>query len=258
MQIAGQSKFSGLRVLDAVVRERVANVVRGYIQDITDRKHRERQLERQNDRLDEFASVVSYDLRSPLSVAEGRFELAREDCESAHLDPIGDAVGRMNSIIDDVLWLAREGQDIDETEAVVLQPVIEDAWSLVAGDRGEAELILEDDPDGGNPITADRDRLRQLLENLLRNAIDHTGPDVTVRVETIDGGFAVGDDRSGIPDTEREQVFESGYSTTEDGIILTLAIVQQVADAHGWEVRVTDSADDGARFELTGVESTTE
>ncbi|WP_312620150.1 PAS domain S-box protein [Haloarcula sp. 1CSR25-25] len=236
--------------------EGTEDTVRGYIQDITDRKHRERQLERQNDRLDEFASVVSHDLRSPLSVVEGRLTLAREDCESTHLDPIGDAVERMNSIIDGVLWLAREGRDIDETGAVVLQQVIEDAWSIVTDDQGEAELILTDNPDGWKPISADRDRLRQLLENLFRNAIDHAGPNVTVRVETMGAGFAIEDDGPGIPEAERERVFESGYSTA--GIGFGLAIVRQVAEAHGWEVRVTDGSEDGARFEITGVEFTTE
>ncbi|MFB6228827.1 MAG: PAS domain S-box protein [Halobacteriales archaeon] len=238
--------------------EGAEDTVRGYIQDITDRKHHERELERQNDRLDEFASVVSHDLRSPLSVIEGRLALAREECESAHLDPIGDAVDRMNGIIDDVLWLAREGRDIDETEAVALQHVIEDAWSLVTDDQGEAELILADDPDGWDPISADENRVRQLLENLFRNTIDHAGPDVTVRVETMDGGFPIEDDGPGIPDAERERVFESGYSTAEDGIGFGLAIVRQVAEAHGWEVGVTDGSDNGARFEITGVEFSTE
>jgi signal transduction histidine kinase len=202
--------------------------------------------------------VVSHDLRSPLSVIEGRLALAREECESAHLDPIGDAVDRMNSIIDDVLWLAREGRDIDETEAVALQDVIEDAWSIVTDDQGGSELILGDDPDGWDPISADRNRLRQLLENLFRNTIDHAGPDVTVRVETIDAGFAIEDDGPGIPEAERERVFESGYSTAQEGIGFGLAIVRQVADAHGWEVGVTDGSDDGARFEITGVEFSTE
>ena len=238
--------------------EGAEDTVRGYIQDITDRKRREKQLERQNDRLDEFASVVSHDLRTPLSVVEGRLELAREECESSHLDSMSDAADQMSSIIDGVLSLAREGRDIGETETVALQPVVEDAWTIVANDQVEAELILADDPDSWNPIRADRDRLRQLLDNLFRNAIDHAGPDVTVRFEMTDAGFAVEDDGSGIPEAVREGVFESGYSTATEGIGFGLAIVKQVADAHGWEVRVTDGSEGGARFEITGVEFSTE
>jgi signal transduction histidine kinase len=49
-------------------------------------------------------------------------------------------------------------------------------------------------------------------------------------------------------------VFEAGYSTTEDGTGFGLNIVKQVADTHGWNVRVTDGSDGGARFEITGVE----
>jgi PAS domain S-box-containing protein len=236
--------------------EGTEGTVRGFIQDITDRKRREQQLERQNDRLDEFASVVSHDLRTPLSVAAGRLELAREECESAHLDPIDDALGRINTIVDDVLRLAREGQDIGTTEMVALQPVVEGAWAIVADDQAEAELILADDPDSWDPIRADGDRVRQLLENLFRNAIDHAGPDVTVRFETTDAGFAVEDDGPGIPEAERERIFESGYSLAEEGIGFGLSIVEQVVDAHGWEISVTDGAEGGARFEITGVDAT--
>ena len=236
--------------------EGAEGTVRGYIQDITDRKRRERQLERQNDRLDEFASVLSHDLRTPLSVVAGRLELARQECESAHLDPIGDAIERMSSMIDDVLWLAQEGRDIGATERVFLQSVVEDAWTIVADNRVEAELILADDPERWDPIRADRDRVRQLLENLFRNAIDHAGPDVTVRFEKTETGFTVEDDGPGIPEAERDRVFESGHSLAKEGIGFGLSIVKRVADAHDWRIRVTDGSEGGARFEITDVEFT--
>jgi PAS domain S-box-containing protein len=238
--------------------EGAEDTVRGYVQDISDRMHREEQLKRQNDRLDEFASVVSHDLQTPLSVIEARVDLALEEYDRSHLDSISDATDRMRSIIDDVLLLAREGQDIGEMETVALQPVVEDAWAMVADGHAEAELIFADASGAWDPIRADRDRLRQLLDNLFRNAIHHAGPDVTVRFETTDGGFAVEDDGPGIPEAEREQVFESGYSTGTEGTGFGLAIVKQVIEAHGWEIRVTAGSEGGARFEITGVEVRTE
>jgi signal transduction histidine kinase len=79
--------------------------------------------------------------------------------------------------------------------------------------------------------------------------------DVTVRVGTLsdDEGFYVADDGPGIPAEEREAVFDAGYSTAEGGVGFGLAIVERVADAHGWEVRVTEGSDGGARFEVSSV-----
>jgi signal transduction histidine kinase len=104
-------------------------------------------------------------------------------------------------------------------------------------------------------VQADRGRLKQLFENLFKNAVEHGGEDVTVTVGEIDNGFYIEDDGSGLPDNEGNQLFESGYSTTKDGNGLGLSIVKKIVDAHGWEIHVTDSSDGGARFEVTNVNS---
>lgn len=70
---------------------------------VTEQKHYERALEHQNDRFEEFTSVVSPDLRSPLSVADGRLELARDDVDSPHLEEVAAAHDRMKGLIDDLL-----------------------------------------------------------------------------------------------------------------------------------------------------------
>jgi signal transduction histidine kinase len=103
-------------------------------------------------------------------------------------------------------------------------------------------------------IQADRSRLQQLFENLYRNAVEHGGDDVTVSVGATDDGFYVADTGPGIPESDREEVFEAGYSTTEDGTGFGLRIVEQIAEAHGWESTVTGSEQGGARFEFTGIE----
>lgn len=78
---------------------------------------------------------------------------------------------------------------------------------------------------------------------------------MSVTVGTTQSGVYVADDGPGISDGEREDVFEAGYSTAEDGTGYGLRIVERVAGAHGWDVSVADSTEDGARFEVTGVES---
>jgi signal transduction histidine kinase len=221
--------------------------------DITARKQRERALERERDRLDEFASVVSHDLRSPLSVAEGRLELARQECQCPHHADIEAAHERMRDIVDEMLSLAREGREIGDTERVDLWEQITRAWNVVDSSDGTATLEYDVDEERA-VLEADADRLAQLLENLFTNAIDHGETPVMVVVESTAGGFAVEDDGPGIPSADADRVFDSGYSTSAEGNGYGLGIVRQIVDAHGWDVSVTDGRLGGARFEVTGVD----
>ncbi|MGB9965675.1 PAS domain-containing protein [Halobacterium hubeiense] len=231
------------------VEDGEAVMLRGAVQDVTERKQYEQRLERQNARLDEFARVVSHDLRNPLNVAEGYVELARETCESPHLDAVAEAHERMDDLIADLLTLAREGQNVSDVEPIDLPALVETCWAQVATADATLNVAAE------LSVQADRSRLRQLLENVIRNAVEHGGDDVTVRVGELSDGFYVEDDGAGIPESDRERVFENGFSTLDGGSGFGLAIVEQIADAHGWDVHVTDSDAGGARLEFTGVDT---
>ena len=224
----------------------------GFSRDVSERIRDQERLERKNERLEEFASVVSHDLRNPLNLAKGRLGLVRDDVDHDGLDSIANALERMERIVDDVLWLAREGRDIGSTEPVDLRSAMEATWTMVVEDADNCELDLAG-LEGSRPVEADYDRFRQLLENLLGNATEHGGDGATVTVGQLDGGFFIEDDGPGIPEAERGAVFDPGYSTTASGTGFGLAIVDRVAEAHGWDVSVTDGADGGARFEVTGV-----
>jgi len=223
----------------------------GLATDITDQKRREQRLRRQNERLDEFASVVSHDLRNPLNVARMRTELVAEDCDSEHIEAVQDAHERMEALIEDVLTLAREGEDMPDAGVVDVGKLARRAWHTVQ--THGATLITP----GDAIVRADPTRLQELLENLFTNAVEHGGRDVTVRVGMLAdrSGFYVEDDGSGLPEVDPDQVFESGYSTAADGTGFGLSIVREVADAHGWTVRAGEGVDGGARFEVTGVEA---
>jgi signal transduction histidine kinase len=225
--------------------------VRGVFQDVTERKQNKLELARQNEQLEQFTGIVSHDLRNPLNVIEGRMELLEDEHESKHTDVIDDAIDRMNRIIDDALWLAQEGKDIRSTEAVPIQDAAESAWHIVADTVDHAQLRYEVSEDQLPIINADSDRLDRLLENLFRNAIDHGGKDVTVTVGGLDNGFYVEDDGPGIPAEQRDEVFTPGYSEADEGTGLGLEIVRQVVEAHGWDIRITEGVDGGARFEIT-------
>ncbi|WEL17493.1 Signal transduction histidine kinase [Halorhabdus sp. SVX81] len=202
------------------------------------------ELERQNERVDEFASVLAHDLRNPLNVAVGRLDLLRTECNSDQLDDVADALDRMDALIDDVLTLAQGGQTVTETGAVELSTIAAESWETVKTEG--ATLRTE----GNVTLQAERSRLRQLLENLFRNSIDHVGEDVTITVGDVENGFFVADDGPGIPEEERVDVFESGFTTAEDGTGFGLAIVREIVQAHDWTITVTESESGGARFEI--------
>lgn len=216
--------------------------------DISERKEHERKLQRQNEQLDEFASVLSHDLRNPLNVARGRLELAEQSCTSEHFEPIERAHERMESLIEDLLTLAREGTVVTDREPVDLLALANDCWGTPAA----ADSTLVTDVDG--TIQANETRLKQVVGNLFRNAIEHTDGAVTVTIGELEDGFYVADDGPGISKDKREKVFEAGYSTSTDGTGFGLNIVKTICEAHGWEIRVTEGSEGGARFEITGVD----
>lgn len=220
-----------------------------FVRDISDRKQYERELEHQNQRLDEFASIISHDLRTPLNVASGRLELAREDCDSDNLDEVEEAHDRMRTLIEDVLTLARAGRSVVEIDTVDIEAVATATWRSIGAPSASINI------ENSVTVRADEARCRQLLENLFRNAINHGGDDVTVIVDTLDDGFIVEDNGQGIPKDAQDEVFESGYSTSPTWTGLGLRIVKQIADAHGWEITLTSGQDQGTRFEFTGVET---
>jgi PAS domain S-box-containing protein len=227
----------------------LAELLVSHLESALDRFEHESRLERQNERLEQFASVVSHDLRSPLAVARGQLELARAERDGDRLETVARAHDRMAVLIDDLLTLAREDEEVGALEPVALGDLVTECRRTVETDGATVESVAD------TTVRADRGRLRQLLENLIGNAVEHGGPGVTVTVGDLPSGdgFYVEDDGEGIPADERADVFELGYSTAEDGTGVGLRIVEQVAEAHGWTVTVTEGADGGVRVEVDGV-----
>ena len=216
---------------------------------VTERAQYQRELERQNDRLEKFASLVSHDLRNPLNVAQGHLDLLETECENDSIEETRWAIDRMEELIDDLLALARYGRTVADREQVELADLAEVAWAGV--DTADATLVI----DLEGTISAHEGRVRELLENLFRNAVEHGGEDVTVTVGQLPSddadGFFVEDDGSGLPDTD--EIFEFGHTTADDGTGFGLGIVSEIADAHGWEVTARNGHDGGARFEIRNV-----
>ena len=228
------------------------------VRDVTERAERERDLER-------FAEILTHDLTSPLNAAQAQVKILREEVADGEefLDRLDRVHDRMEAIIGDVRTLVGDRRREPDLGPVDLNRVVVGAWEAVGGYGDEDKPTRADDAGGSlivdgdlGTVTADEGRLCRLFENLFENAIRHAGDDadgVTVTVSAIPGGVAVDDDGSGVPETDRERVFEYGYTTGNGGTGFGLNIVAASAEAHGWDVAVGDSEAGGARFEITGM-----
>jgi PAS domain S-box-containing protein len=236
-------------VLTPVITGGEVRRIIGITRNITEQIKRERQLRSQKNQLDEFASVVSHDLRNPLNVAQGRVDLLVEECESEHLPPIARSLDRMDEIVTDTLTLARQGQAVSDVEAIALSGLVRECWENVQIDGVPIEIADE------ITIRGDRSRLQHVFENLFRNSVAHGGEDLAIRVGQFDtDGIYVEDTGPGVPADDREAVFEPGHTSAAEGTGFGLTIVKRIAEAHGWQVTLASEAGGGARFEFTGVE----
>lgn len=186
----------------------------------------------------------------PLSVAEGNVELALETGDLSRLNATTRSIGRVGELLDYLSTLAKEGKQMMDLEPVDLGEVAKTSWGMI--ERDGADLNVE----ASIVLVTDRQQLQQLLENLLSIAIEHGSPDVAVSIGPLDGeGFYVEDDGPGIPEAERADVFEMGYTSEVEGTGFGLAICKQIAEVNGWSIEVTDGLEGGARFEISGVDT---
>ena len=224
------------------------------LESAVERRDVERRLEELNDQLRQrneqfgtFASVLSHDLKNPLGIALGRLELARTEDDTESLDAAERSISRAVDLVDDLTETMQSGVIRDELTDCDVGAMARKAWETVGTSEGTLEVA---DPP---TVEADSGALLRLFENLVRNAIEHDDESVSVTVGRLADGFYVSDDGPGIPEDERDSVFEAGYSTKEDGTGFGLLSVKQIVRAHGWEMALAESSRGGARFEISGV-----
>ncbi len=215
----------------------------------------------------EFVADASHELRTPITVIRGQLEVlaAQSDPSAGEVERVNRLVqaeiARTTRLIDDLLVLAQADRlGFLRTAPVEVPPFVEELWDGVSL---TADRHFELGPLPTGVLIADPDRLAQALRNLARNAIEHTSPHSgLVRLEVARGAgerirFAIIDDGPGIPESERELIFERFHRTdparsrANGGAGLGLAIVRAIAIAHGGEVSATDGPRGrGAQVEL--------
>jgi len=209
----------------------------------------------------EFVEHVSYQLRTPLTTIGGYADLLAHgfagelnDRQSEHVGSIQSASEQLAKLIDDILDIAAidAGQlelDMAETD---LKAVAREAAALVASRAEHAGVKLSVDAEpGAQPVDADARRIKQVVYNLLTNALDHVeeGGRVEIGVELEDGEARlwVADDGAGIAPEQQARVFERFEAGQGGGAGLGLALVNDIIRLHGGWVQLESSPGEGAR-----------
>jgi two-component system OmpR family sensor kinase len=222
--------------------------------------------EASEDRLRRFIADASHELRTPLASIRGYAELFRmgaardpADVEKA-MGRIEDEAARMGVLVEDLLTLARLDEVPDTPHAQLdLAALVRDA--VDDGRASAPDRAIGIEVDGPALVLGDRDQLRQVLGNLLRNAFVHTPPDTPIEVSLahVDGEvrLEVRDHGPGLPTSDAEALFErfwrseGGRERGRGGAGLGLAIVAAIVDAHDGDVRAGNAPGGGATFVVT-------
>jgi signal transduction histidine kinase len=198
------------------------------------------ELKKQNRRVELFASAISHDLRNPLSIAEGYFDIVSKEIQDEDkIERIDSSFERMNRIIEDSLSMARGNVEVRRQE-LEMTKIANEAWKQV--ETNGLDLNIEDD----FVIEADQSYLKQILENIYRNAFTHAECASLIKIGELEDGFYIEDDGGGV--CESLIGTELDYLNEELGF--GLAIVTFLVQKHDWEIKGKLSDRGGARFEI--------
>jgi two-component system OmpR family sensor kinase len=218
-----------------------------------------------NTRLRRFIADASHELRTPLTSIRGYSEMLRRGASESPADAdtarrrIEEESVRMSVLVDDMLLIARldQGRPL-ESKPVDLQLIASDAAADARAVAPRREITLS--APGPIIVAGDDTRLRQVLGNLVRNALVHTPQQsaIEIAVSRVDGvgRMSVIDHGPGLKSAEIEHIFEPFYradpsrSRDSGGAGLGLSIVSAVVGAHGGNVKVTETSGGGATFEV--------
>ena len=211
----------------------------------------------------EFVADASHELRTPLTVISGQIELLSlpgltADDAVRIVQLVQVEIVRMNRLIEDMLLLATSdrGSSIQKRRFDVRTFLTD----LFRGLQGSADRRFELSVSATGALDGDADRIAQAIRNLTRNAIEHTAPGGLVRLTAETRGerleLAVEDDGPGIPEAERERIFDRFHRTDGSrsrslgGSGLGLAIARAIVIAHGGRIWADQSPEGGARVAL--------
>jgi hypothetical protein len=210
-----------------------------------------KELEQKNAELARFTYTVSHELRTPLITIQGFAGLIEEEMVNGEKNPelkthvrrISSAVDTLDTLLSDLLKLSRAGKSINTPKPVDFGSIVEEAVDLYSSVLSRHGIRIDVDPDFP-PVNADPARIREVLVNLIENAIKYRGdrPNPVIRIGVDVGGdepvFFVADNGIGIDPRYLARIFNlfEKLDGKTEGTGIGLAIVQRIIEAHGGRV----------------------
>ncbi len=211
--------------------------------------------------LGNMAAAVAHEIRNPLNAVSMGLQRLRVEFEPAEgeeyrslLDLVQGEVRRLNAIVEDFLSLARPLAL--KPQPIAVPALLDEVLSLVDGEaRGAGITIKSVIPSELPPLEADRDRIKQVLLNLVLNAVQAMpgGGTLTLGASASGGAviLSVTDTGSGIPPEVLPRLFEPYVTTKAKGLGLGLAIARRIVEAHGGRIEAENRPEGGSRFRVT-------
>ena len=215
--------------------------VLGVSHDITEMKRQQKALEDRNERLDEFSSIVSHDLRNPLNVAMGYLDLFKDEGKEEDLEKIEESLERMKNIIDELMAVSSKSEDMQK-EKVSLKKALETA---ISHKSDEIEYEVPESVE----VYISSTGLISIFENLLSNTIKHNDPPYSVKVSRTDEGFYYVD--NGELENDLEEIREYGFTSHPDGNGIGISIILRIAQVNNWQVNLTKTENGSLRYDFS-------
>jgi len=229
-------------------------------------KERVRELEASNDELTQFTYTVSHDLKSPLVTINGYLGYIEQDALSGNIDRlkqdtqrIQEAVNKMHALLTELLELSRIGRMMNEPEDIPFANLVKDALDIVHGQLEANQVTVHTQPN--LPIIhGDRQRLIEVLQNLIENAVKYMGDQANPQIEIGQQGnedekiiFFVRDNGIGIAPEYHERIFGlfNKLDAQSEGTGIGLALVKRIVEFHRGRIWVDSEVGEGATFFFT-------
>ena len=245
----------------------------GTVVDVTERKQDEeererliRELEAKNNELEQFTYTVSHDLKSPLITINGFLGYLEEDAAAGDVQRvkndsqrIREAVDKMRLLMDELLELSRIGRLMNPPEIVSFEDLVREALEILHGQLGVRGIVVKLEPNLPT-VYGDRQRLLEVLQNLIDNATKFMGEQPEPKIEIGQQGeengkpiFFVRDNGIGIASEHHERVFNlfERLDPKTKGTGVGLTITKRIIEFHGGRIWVESEAGKGATFYFT-------
>lgn len=203
-----------------------------------------------------LAAGLAHEIRNPLSSIAGSVQILRTGLEQPEDRQLCDIVlresARLEELVSDMVDLSRQRRP--QPEDVDVGAIVSDVIELMRrSGRAVSDVTIRQLGQGSVRVRADPGQLRQMVWNLVRNAVQASSAGGEVRVDLKVGRivtFIVDDDGVGIDEDALGQLFDAFFTTRSQGTGIGLAVVKRIADEHGFALRVESGSRQGARFEV--------